>query len=278
MGCGLPEKHGWRNVIFPFLKWWPQVNRQTLKADLLAGLTGAVVALPQGVAFATIAGMPPEYGLYTGMIPAVIAALFGSSWLLVSGPTTAASVVLYSALSAHAAPGTPEYVQLALTLTMMVGMVQLIMGLARFGALVNFISHSVVVGFTAGAALLIATSQLKHLLGLVLPRTQHFHESIHVLLVNITDLNPATCAVGGVTILAGLLCRRFCPRFPFMISSMLIGSFFALVLGWIGVRKRSTLPRSAPCRPPSPRFQRHASPWIIFKCWHRWPWPPPSLP
>jgi SulP family sulfate permease len=233
MGCSIPEKRGWRNVVFPFLKWWPQVTPQTLRADLLAGFTGAFVALPQGVAFATIAGMPPEYGLYTGMIPAVIAALFGSSWLLVSGPTTAASVVLYSALSAHAAPGTPEYVQLALTLTMMVGMVQLIMGLARFGALVNFISHSVVVGFTAGAALLIATSQLKHLFGLNLPRTHHFYESIHALILTSNDLNPAACAVGGVTILTGILCRRFSPRFPFMIASMLIGSLFALVLGWI---------------------------------------------
>ncbi|MGE4561197.1 MAG: SulP family inorganic anion transporter [Desulfobulbus sp.] len=232
-GCDIPEKRGWRNVLFPFLKWWPQVNRKTLRADLLAGLTGAVVALPQGVAFATIAGMPPEYGLYTGMIPAVIAALFGSSWLLVSGPTTAASVVLYSALSAHAVPGTPEYVQLALTLTMMVGIIQFIMGLARFGALVNFISHSVVVGFTAGAALLIATSQLKHFLGLAIPRTHHFHETIHALLLNLNDLNPFACSVGLVTIVAGISCRRLCPKFPSMIASMLIGSFFALILGWI---------------------------------------------
>ena len=83
----------------PFLKWWPQVSRKTVKADFIAGLTGSVLALPQGVAFAVIAGMPPEYGLYTGMIPAIIAALFGSSWLLVSGPTTAASIVLISSLS-----------------------------------------------------------------------------------------------------------------------------------------------------------------------------------
>nr|WP_321466934.1 SulP family inorganic anion transporter [uncultured Desulfobulbus sp.] len=232
-GCGIPEKRGWRNTLFPFRKWWPLVNRTTMRADLVAGLTGAIVALPQGVAFATIAGMPPEYGLYTGMIPAVIAALYGSSWLLVSGPTTAASVVLYSALSAHAVPGTPEYVSLALTLTMMVGMVQLIMGIARFGALVNFISHSVVVGFTAGAALLIATSQIKHFLGLIIPRTHHFHETIHTLILNLDQLNPYTSAVGGITILAGLVCRRFCPKFPFMISSMLIGSLFALMLGWI---------------------------------------------
>ena len=111
----------WFRILFPFLRWRSRVNRDTFKQDLLAGLTGAIVVLPQGVAFATIAGMPPQYGLYAGMIPAIVAALFGSSWHLVSGPTTAASVVLFSALSAHAEPGSAQYVQLALTLTLMVG-------------------------------------------------------------------------------------------------------------------------------------------------------------
>ncbi|MEJ2529952.1 MAG: SulP family inorganic anion transporter, partial [Gammaproteobacteria bacterium] len=151
--------------LFPFLLWLPRVNRSSLKDDLVAALTGAIVVLPQGVAFATIAGMPPEYGLYAGMVPAIIAALFGSSWHLVSGPTTAASIVLFSSLSAMAEPGSAQYVQLALTLTFMVGAIQLFMGLARLGTLVNFISHSVVVGFTAGAAVLIATSQLKNFFG-----------------------------------------------------------------------------------------------------------------
>ena len=96
--------------IFPFLVWCSNVSHSTLKADALAGLTGAIVALPQGVAFATIAGMPPVYGIYTGIVPAIIAALFGSSWLLVSGPTTAASIVLYYSLSAHAVPGSQEFV------------------------------------------------------------------------------------------------------------------------------------------------------------------------
>ncbi len=149
----------------PFMAWLPGVRRGDIKADLMAALTGAIVVLPQGVAFATIAGMPPQYGLYAGMVPAMIAALFGSSRHLVSGPTTAASVVLFSALSLLAVPGTPDYVALALTLTFMVGVMELALGLARMGALVNFISHSVVVGFTAGAALLIAAKQLKHFFG-----------------------------------------------------------------------------------------------------------------
>ena len=92
----------WLSTLMPFLRWWPMVNRDTLRADVMAGLTGAVVVLPQGVAFAVIAGMPPEYGLYAGMIPAIVAAFFGSSRHLVSGPTTAASIVLFSSLSVYA--------------------------------------------------------------------------------------------------------------------------------------------------------------------------------
>ncbi|MDF1527732.1 MAG: SulP family inorganic anion transporter, partial [Sedimenticola sp.] len=125
---------GW-NFFFPFTSWIPNVNKRDLRADLIAALTGAVVVLPQGVAFATIAGMPPEYGLYAGMVPAIIAALFGSSKHLVSGPTTAASVVLFSSLSLYAIPGTADYVTLALTLTFMVGVFELALGLARMGAL-----------------------------------------------------------------------------------------------------------------------------------------------
>lgn len=127
--------------LFPFLQWWPENNRATVRADTIAGVTGAIVVLPQGVAFATIAGMPPQYGLYAAMVPAIIAALWGSSRHLVSGPTTAASIVLFSSLSALAVPGTSDYVRLALTLTFMVGVLELVMGLARLGLLVNFISH-----------------------------------------------------------------------------------------------------------------------------------------
>ncbi len=152
----------WLSKLFPVLRWWPMVNRETLRFDVIAGLTGAIVVLPQGVAFAVIAGMPPEYGLYTAMVPAIIAALFGSSWHLVSGPTTAASLVLFASLSALAEPTTGQYVALAITLTFMVGITQIIMGYAKLGTLVNFISHSVIIGFTAGAAILIASNQIKH--------------------------------------------------------------------------------------------------------------------
>ena len=198
----------WRHFL-PFLLWWPEVNRKTLRADGLAGFTGAIVVLPQGVAFATIAGMPPEYGLYAAMVPAVVAALFGSSRLLVSGPTTAASVVLFSTLSTMAAPGSATYVYYALTLTFMVGLIQLVMGLARLGHLVNFISHSVIVGFTAGAALLIAASQTKHFLGIDLPSGLHVYQVLAGAYEQAAQINWMTVVVGVLTVGSGLAARRW---------------------------------------------------------------------
>nr|WP_245995160.1 SulP family inorganic anion transporter [Inmirania thermothiophila] len=238
--------------LFPPIRWWHLVNRETLRADFLAGLTGAIVVLPQGVAFATIAGMPPEYGLYAGMIPAIVAALFGSSWHLVSGPTTAASIVLFSALSALAEPGSTEYVRLALTLTFMVGVIELVMGLARLGTLVNFISHSVVVGFTAGAAILIATKQIQNFFGLDLPRGLHFYEIIARFLGHLGDINPYVTAVGALTLASGLVVRRRWPRLPYMLVAMIAGSLFSVLLNaWLGpertgIRTVGALPASLP--------------------------------
>ena len=146
------------------------VNRDTLRADGMAALAGAIIVLPQGVAFATLAGMPPQYGLYAAMVPAIIAALFGSSWHLVSGPTNVISIFLFASLSVLAEPSSSEYVKLALTVAFLVGVMQLAMGLARMGALVNFISHTVVISFTAGAACLIFAAQLKNFFGLDIQR------------------------------------------------------------------------------------------------------------
>ena len=226
----------WAGPFAPFLNWLPRVNRGTVKADAMAGLTGALVALPQGVAFATIAGMPPEYGLYAGMIPAVIAALFGSSWHLVSGPTTAASIVLFSVLSPHAEPGSAQYVSLALTLTFLVGLIQVGMGLAKLGTLVNFISHSVVTGFTAGAAILIATNQVKHFTGLSIPRGTSFTDTWSLALTHLSDINPWVFAVGLATLLLGIAVKRWVPKWPYMIVAMLGGSALAALLtAWKGV-------------------------------------------
>jgi len=196
----------------------------------MAAITGAIVVLPQGVAFATIAGMPPEYGLYAAMIPAVIAALFGSSRQLVSGPTTAASIVLFSSLSVLADPGSADYVAYALTLTFMVGVIELAMGIARLGALVNFISHSVIVGFTAGAAVLIAASQLGNFFGMDMPRGLHLTEKLLYFGEHIGDIHPYATTVGFATLIAGIIFRRRFPRIPYMIAAMVAGSVVSLLI------------------------------------------------
>ncbi len=215
-------------TLFPFLKWFRFITKETLKADFLAGLTGAVIVLPQGVAFATIAGLPPQYGLYTAMVTPIIAALFGSSYHLVSGPTTAISIVVFSAISNHATPGTPEFISLALTLTFLAGVYQFAFGIGRLGSLVNFVSHTVVIGFTAGAAILIATSQMKHITGITIPKGETF---LHVWLdifANIVHINPYLIAIALVTLLTALFTKKVFPKIPNLLIGMVIGSFLAL--------------------------------------------------
>lgn len=220
----------WLYRLLPFLRWAPEVTPQTLKANSLAALTGAMIVLPQAVAFATIAGLPPEYGLYAAMVPAIVAALWGSSRHLVSGPTTAISIVVFSAISPLAEPGSPQFIGLVLTLTFLAGAIQLTMGLARLGMLVNFISHTVIIGFTAGAALLIASSQIKHFFGLAMPRGAHFQEVLIQFGSHLADTQPWVLTVGVVTLVSGVLAKRYLQKLPYMIVAMVVGSVVAALL------------------------------------------------
>ncbi|WP_317622879.1 SulP family inorganic anion transporter, partial [Thiohalophilus sp.] len=217
--------------FFPFLLWWPMVGRHTLKADLLAGLTGAVIVLPQSVAFATIAGLPPQYGLYTAMVTPIVAALFGSSRHLISGPTTAISIVVFSTLSGHAEPGSTEFIQLALTLTFLAGVYQFAFGLARLGTLVNFVSHTVVIGFTAGAAVLIATSQMKHITSIHVPSGESFAHVWVDLFSHLEQLDPMVFGVAAFTLIVAVLIKRFLPSLPNLLMAMIAGSLLAFGLG-----------------------------------------------
>jgi len=213
--------------IFPFLSWFKLITKETLKADFIAGLTGAVIVLPQGIAFATIAGLPPEYGLYTAMITPIIAALFGSSLHLVSGPTTAISIVIFSAVSRHAEVGSPEFISIALTITFLAGVYQVAFGLARLGTLVNFVSHTVVIGFTAGAAVLIATSQLKHITGIVIPRGEDFIHTWIDLFTNISNLNSYLLIIALATLFTAMIIKKISPKAPNLLIAMVVGSIIA---------------------------------------------------
>ena len=234
--------------LFPFLGWKNLVDRASLRADLAAGLTGAVIVLPQGVAFAAIAGLPPEFGLYTAIVPVLVAALFGSSLHLVSGPTTAISLVVFSQVSGLHAPGDPEYVRMVLTLTFLAGMVQLGLGLARLGAVINFVSHSVVVGFTAGAAVLIITSQLGHFFGIRdLPRGE-FLETWAAWAGRLGETNSRVLLIAGLTLCLSYALKRKRPRMPAMFLAMVAASLLSLFLDGPahGVRLVGALPDELP--------------------------------
>ncbi len=218
-------------AFLPFLAWFPLISRASLRADFMAGLTGAVIVLPQGVAFATIAGLPPQYGLYTAMVTPIIAALFGSSRHLISGPTTAISIVVFASVSHHATPGTPEFITLALTMTFLAGVYQLAFGLARLGVLVNFVSHTVVMGFTAGAAILIATSQLKHVLGIPIPRGESFAHTWVEIYRQLDQANLTILGIALVTLLTAAVVKRLFPRLPNLLLGLIAGSLVAVVAG-----------------------------------------------
>ncbi len=217
--------------LLPFLQWWSLVTPETLKKDFMAGLTGAIIVLPQGIAFATIAGLPPEYGLYTAMVTPVVAALFGSSRHLISGPTTAISIVVFSAISRYAEPGSPEFIHLALTLTFLAGAYQFGFGLARLGTLVNFVSHTVVVGFTAGAAILIATSQMKHVLGVQVPRGESFAHTWMDIFHQLGNINYYVLTVALGTLFTAIAVKKFFPRAPHLLLALITGGVIALLLG-----------------------------------------------
>ena len=220
------------NKIFPFLNWLPLV-KNTWKADLIAGITGTIIVIPQAVAFAMIAGMPPIYGFYTAMLTPIIAAIFGSSYHLVSGPTTTSSIVLYGIISkfVHPENDIEAFVSLAILLSFMAGVIKLVMGLAKMGKLVNFVSNSVIIGFSAGAGVLIAFKQLKHIFGIEVPQGSSFYQIIQHISSHISETNWYAFIVALSTLTIALIIRKIkkISRL-YMLVAMVLGSLLAVWL------------------------------------------------
>jgi len=237
--------------LFPLLRWWPRVNAATLKADAVAGLIGAIVVLPQGLAFATLAGLPPEYGLYCAMVPTLVAALFGSSLHAMAGPTNPLSLMVFAVLSPLATPMTPHYIELALTLALMSGVIMLVLGFLRFGSLVNFMSRSVVVGFTAALGVFIFLTQLGNFLGIASPPAS-FHDLVAGTFRHLDDARPWVALVAAATLVVGALSHRVLPKLPPMLVAMILGSLAAFFLNQAlgvehtGLRTLGPLPGALP--------------------------------
>ena len=184
LGPGSAPVSGWQALpvrlangiwgkIFPFLRWFP-IATNILRADVVAGMIGALVLVPKAMAYAQLSGLPVYFGLYAAFIPAIIGALWGSSRQLLTGPVAVISLMTASALAPFALAGTDQYIALALLLALLVGVVQIGMGAFKLGVIVNFISHPVIIGFINAAAIIIALSQLNKLLGIPLGRSDSF--------------------------------------------------------------------------------------------------------
>ncbi|WP_054893401.1 MULTISPECIES: SulP family inorganic anion transporter [unclassified Pseudomonas] len=216
--------------LLPFLTWLPRQSRRSLRQDLLVGLSGAILALPQSIAYALIAGLPAEYGLYAAIVPVLIACLWGSSWHLICGPTAAISIVLYASISPLAVAGSSDYVTLVLLLTFLGGVFQLLLGLLRFGTLVNFVSHSVVLGFTLGAAIVIALGQLPNLMGIDLPSQATALKTAQDLFAHAREVDVPSLGLGLATLLIGIAIKLSRPRWPALLISLVLVSLVAWLL------------------------------------------------
>lgn len=216
--------------FFPFLDWMTNYKKNDFSGDLTAGLTVGVMLIPQGMAYSMLAGLPPIYGLYASTIPLIIYALFGTSRQLAVGPVAMVALLISTGVGALAELGSPEFIGLAITLALMVGVIQFAMGVFRLGFLVNFLSHPVLSGFTSAAALIIGFSQLKHLLGIKIPRGK-VHETLINVFENIQAVNFPTLAIGIVAIAILLIIKRVNRRIPGPLIVVLGGIIAVIAFG-----------------------------------------------
>lgn len=197
-------------------------SRDTVGADVAAGVTVAAMLVPQAMAYALLAGLPPQVGLYAATVPLLLYAVFGSSRQLAVGPVAIVSLLTASALAGVAAEGTAGYLTAAALLAVLVGVIHLVMGIGRLGFLVRLLSHPVLVGFTTAAALIIGASQVRHVLGVDLPRTDHFHETVRELVAAVPDLHLLTFGIGIGSILVMVALKRWMRVVPAALAAVVI--------------------------------------------------------
>ena len=225
------ECDDWKSRLLPFRCWIGELKKpEILRADLIAGITVALVLVPQSMAYAQLAGLPPYYGLYAAFLPGIIAALFGSSRQLATGPVAVVSLLTASALEPIAGANPELYIAYAVMLAFMVGIFQIGLGLLRLGVLVNFLSHPVVTGFTNAAAIIIGTSQLGKLFGVSVEKAEHTYETVFNTLIeafNSTHLETMLMAIAALSIMIAM--KRLIPKAP----NVLVAVAVTTVVSWL---------------------------------------------
>lgn len=226
-----PATNGLLQRFFPFLDWLP-LSGAKVKADLIAGITVALVLIPQSMAYAQLAGLPAYYGLYAAFLPGMIAAMWGSSRQLATGPVAVVSLLTASTLAPLAATGSEQFVALAILMAMIVGIIQLGLGVFKLGAVVNFLSHPVVAGFTNAAAIIIGLSQLNKVFGVSMGRSEHFAQDIWGVLQQLGDTHIPTLlmGVGAFILMIGL--KKMAPKVPNVLVAVVITTTISWAIGF----------------------------------------------
>lgn len=232
----------------PILSWIKSYSGDKAKGDLNAGITVGIMLIPQGMAYAMLAGLPPIYGLYASIVPLVLYAIFGTSRQLAVGPVAMVSLLVLAGVGEIAEVGSDRFIQLAIMTAMGVGIFQFFMGVFRMGFLVNFLSHPVLSGFTSAAALIIGGSQLKNLLGIDIPRTNYVHEILMNAFQKLGEIEPFTAAIGIGSIAIIILLRKWKKTFPSALVVVGLGTIvtYAFGLNEYGVAIVGDIPKGLP--------------------------------
>ena len=233
--------------FLPFLGWFP-LSGDAIRADLIAGITVALVLIPQSMAYAQLAGLPAYYGLYAAFLPVVVAALFGSSKQLATGPVAVVSLLTASALMPFAQVGSTEFIMLAVLMAFLVGMVQFTLGVFKLGVVVNFLSHPVIVGFTNAAAIIIGLSQVSKIFGVSMGRSESFINDIWGVAQQVGDTHLPTFAfgVGAFAIMWGL--KKYLPKIPNVLVAVAATTVLSWAIGFEGMGGRvvGEIPKGLP--------------------------------
>lgn len=236
--------------VLPILDWLPNYKKASLKGDVGAGLTVGVMLIPQGMAYASIAGLPAVYGLYASIVPIIIYALFGTSRQLAVGPVAMVSLLTATAVGSFEGLSASDYISYAILLALLVGAIQFLLGVFRLGFLVNFMSHPVISGFTSAAALIIGLSQLKHLLGVDIQRSHYINEILLEAITKVDEISWITFTIGIIGIVIILGAKKINKSLPGQLFSVLFGiavvSIFNLGEGENAVKIIKDIPNTLP--------------------------------
>ena len=217
--------------LFPFLRWFPP-NAENLRADVIAGITIAMILVPQSMAYASLAGLPVVYGLYASFLPVIVASMWGASRFLHTGPVAMLSLMSAAAIEPLASRGSEEFIQLSMLLALLVGVLRLALGLFRMGVLINLASHPVILGFTNAAALIIGLSLVNSFLGVPMPRSDSFLADLLQVVQQLPSLHGPTLLFGLVTLAALYWLRAHFPKLPGVLIVVIAGTLISATMGY----------------------------------------------